>query len=112
GRHVDSGMAVEEHLTADHDAPAVRPDEPGEALKGQRLAGPGGAEERHDLVATLPVDLEGERGQPLDQLHLEIAGGRTRAHRPCAPVRSAATSVRQDSTVRRPAKTSAWPLSP
>ena len=51
GRHVDPGIAVEEHLAADDDAPAVRPDEPGEALKGQGLAGPGGAEERHDLVA-------------------------------------------------------------
>src|SRR5580765_6200134 len=79
GRHVDPGFAVEEHLAADDDPPVVRPDEPGEALKGQGLAGPGGAEERHDLVTPVPVDLEGERGQSLDHVHLETARGWTRA---------------------------------
>ena len=112
GRHVDPGIAVEEHLAADDDAPVVRPDEPGEALKRQGLAGPGGAEERHDLVAPVPVDLEGERGQSLDHPHLEIAGGWTRAHCARAPSRPAATSTRQDSAVRRPTRTSAWSLSP
>ena len=112
GRHVDPGIAVEEDLAADDDAPAVRPDEPGEALKGQGLAGPGGAKERHDLLVRLPVDLEGERGQALDHLHLEIAGRRTRAHCARAPSRPAATSTRQDSAVRRPTRTSAWSLSP
>ena len=109
-RQVDAARGVEEHAIAEHDASAVGPDEAGQALQRQRLAGAGGTEQHGHAVARAPRHVEREAGQPRGERDVEA--DRRRRHAARAPRRPAATSTTHDSSVRTATSTTASLVSP
>ena len=57
---LDRGRAVEEYAISDGDAPRVRLDQSGNAVKRKRLARTGGADQCDDPCGTCPVNVQRE----------------------------------------------------
>src|SRR5207244_8857228 len=75
-RDVYPERAVEEYRAVDDDAARVGPNEPSQALERESLSRARGAEERDDLVACFPGDVECEARQRLPDLEGERHGRR------------------------------------
>jgi hypothetical protein len=110
-RHVDPGVSIEQDTPSEGDPTGVRPDQSGQALQRQRLAGSRGTEQHGHAVAGAPGHVEREAGQPLRQPYLQ-AGHRGAAHAARAPNRPAASRTMQDTSVSTMTRTSASPDSP
>src|SRR5205823_9136880 len=105
-RQVHARGAVEEDAVIHDDAAGVGPEQPREALEGQRLASAGRPEEHGDTVARGPRDVEREARELLPERDAEAA------HAARAPRRPARTSTAHESAVSASTRTSASPISP